>query len=588
MSVHSKSLWQHRRALNAVYRFAPDSLGRLTHTVKTAHRGAADFINTVGPIYTLAKTNAVFLTILTVFSVLGALLELGDVLVVGAIIDNLVDGADRTVHLFLFALLALFIVARHALVFVENGVSFVMQTRLSLRLRGKLFGSLLTRANQIGTNQNSPIRDIGELVHIETSSLSSVQSHITDDITDLINALLMLVVAIGLMIQFSGKLAAGFVLLATVWFVASMFFYPLAERYSRQVHNVTSKSRLHFIDGLSNSKLVKNLGIGALMVQQYLQQLLRESIVAGRVLRFNLWQDLYSSLLPVFMVLMSYAFGGMMVIQQEITVGQMVAFNLICSRAIMPLNRLLDIIMGFSSLKVASEKLLAELDLNHPLELQKGKTSVVKSPPATLTVNSISKCYADREVFRDLDLKLKAGELVVVEGASGSGKSTLLEILAGNTRPDRGSVHYGSTTVDEMSRCAIQLVSADPEFFVGTVADNLFIAVAEQPDKTLVDRCLRITECEHFIGKDQSGLTLILDDDETQYSRGELQRLALCRSLLLQPHLLLLDESMSGLGQIQALSIVNNIRQFWPHMTIVVASHRNELNSIADQRLLLN
>ena len=125
-----------------------------------------------------------------------------------------------------------------------------MQTRLSLRLRGKLFGSLLTRSNQ-----DTPTRNIGELVQIETASLSTVQSHITDDLTDLINAILILIVAIGLMIQFSARLAAGFAVLATVWFVVSLFFYPLAEKYSRQVHNVTSKSRLHFIDGISNSKL---------------------------------------------------------------------------------------------------------------------------------------------------------------------------------------------------------------------------------------------------------------------------------------------------------------------------------------------
>lgn len=583
MSVSTKPYWQHRRVFNAVSRLTPDSVSQLAETITAVRRGTVEFFNTFKPMYGLVRVNGVYLSVLTVFSVLGAVLVLGDVLVVGAIIDNLVNGSDLSIHLFLFALLTLFIVARHALVFVENGVSFFMQTRLSLRLRGKLFGSLLTRSNQ-----DTPTRNIGELVQIETASLSTVQSHITDDLTDLINAILMLIVAIGLMIQFSARLAAGFAVLATVWFVVSLFFYPLAEKYSRQVHNVTSKSRLHFIDGISNSKLVNNLGIVALMVQQYLQQLLRESIVAGRVLRFNLWQDLYSSLLPVLLVLMSYAFGGMMVIQHEITVGQMVAFNLICSRAIMPLNRLLDIVMGFSSLKVASEKLFAELDLSHPLVLQRGEVSTNRPPPATLTVNTLSKRYADKAVLHDIDLRLNAGELMVVEGVSGSGKSTLLELLAGNTTPDSGSVHYGSTTVAEMLRRDVQLVTADPEFFVGTVADNLLIAVAERPDKTLIDCCLHTAECEHFVGKDQSGLEKILDDDETLFSRGELQRLALCRSLLLQPRLLLLDESLSGLGQSQALSIVTNVRKLWPTMTIVVASHRNELNTIADQRLLLN
>ena len=254
----------------------------------------------------------------------------------------------------------------------------------------------------------------------------------------------------------------------------------------------------------------------------------------------------------------------------------------------MPLNRLLDIVMGFSSLKVASEKLFAELDLSHPLVLQRGEVSTNRPPPATLTVNTLSKRYADKAVLHDIDLRLNAGELMVVEGVSGSGKSTLLELLAGNTTPDSGSVHYGSTTVAEMLRRDVQLVTADPEFFVGTVADNLLIAVAERPDKTLIDCCLHTAECEHFVGKDQSGLEKILDDDETLFSRGELQRLALCRSLLLQPRLLLLDESLSGLGQSQALSIVTNVRKLWPTMTIVVASHRNELNTIADQRLLLN
>lgn len=535
----------------------------------------------ISPLWRLLRQHAGYLTVLALFSTLGAVLVLGDVLVVAAIIDNLSTEASLDTHLLLFFLLFFFIVSRHCLVFIENGVSFALQTILSLELRGKLFGSIL-RAEK----EEMPPARVGEMVHLETATLSVVQSHLTDGVTNLFNSVLLLCVSVYLMFQFNTGLALIFLAAATVWFLVSLVFYPYFESHMENVYRVTSDSRAVFVDSMYNASLVNILGAGPQLVKKYLMQLLSESLVAGKLLRFNLLQDIYSSTLPVLLVLVSYLYGGYLVLAGEISLGQMVAFNLISSRAVAPLNSILDYAMGLSGLKVSCEKLFAQLDLDFPLQEKVTSRSFMNSTPNLLTHN-LGAAAGGRELFQKLNFKLEPASTVLVSGPSGSGKSTLLACLAGIKEPGDGEVRLSGVKTADVERNHIQLVPAQPVFFNLSVYQNLQLGLSVPLSDVELESYLSLTGCSRFVHRTDEGLHTVIEEDLSPFSKGELQRLALCRAISFRPAVLLLDEALSGLEQSLEREIIFRIQRRFPELILIIATHRTNLDDLPGHRITL-
>ena len=187
----------------------------------------------------------------------------------------------------------------------------------------------------------------------------------------------------------------------------------------------------------------------------------------------------------------------------------------------------------------------------------------------------IEKRYGRKRVLRGVDIAVPAGGFVVVTGPNGSGKTTLLRLLAGLAVPSRGNL-----TV-EVDRSRIGYLAHEPLVYRElTASENL----------DLFGRLYRIPERRERIGMllERFSLWDVRSERVSTYSRGMLQRLALCRALLHEPELLVLDEPYSALDDAGTMLLDRELEALVGARTVVVATHDpRRLEPLTSEKLAL-
>jgi len=192
-----------------------------------------------------------------------------------------------------------------------------------------------------------------------------------------------------------------------------------------------------------------------------------------------------------------------------------------------------------------------------------------------LTARRLGKRYGEKRVLRGIDLALPRGGFIVVTGPNGSGKTTLLRICAGLAQPTEGTIERSA------ERAQVGYLGHEPLVYRElTALENL----------ELYGRLYRIAERRERIGMllERFGLWEARQQRAGSYSRGMLQRLALCRTLLHEPELLILDEPYSALDEDGAALLDRELAELRSRAAFVVATHDPaRVDSLATARLAL-
>jgi ABC-type multidrug transport system ATPase subunit len=192
-----------------------------------------------------------------------------------------------------------------------------------------------------------------------------------------------------------------------------------------------------------------------------------------------------------------------------------------------------------------------------------------------IRARGLGKRFGEKDVLHGVDVDLADGGFLLVTGRNGSGKSTLLRLFAGLLRPSRGELAV------EAGRASIGYVAHEPLVYLElTALENL----------ELYGRLYRVPERRERSGMllERYGLWDVRHQRAGSYSRGMQQRLALCRALLHEPELLLLDEPFSGLDPEGSELLDRELRELHGRRTLAVSSHQPaQLEPLATVRLAL-
>jgi len=194
-------------------------------------------------------------------------------------------------------------------------------------------------------------------------------------------------------------------------------------------------------------------------------------------------------------------------------------------------------------------------------------------------------------VFKNININLPNHKMLVIKGASGSGKTTLQMVLIGMLSITSGKVSWGGVDLNDIDneyfRNKIGYMGPEPFIISGTIRENLMYGLHQKKSiEEVWDACMK-AEMNTFLKKNKRGLDLSLNEIGEGLSMGQKQRLGMARALLRDPQILILDEVTANLDPKTEASLVENIEKMKSNMTILVSTHSNAFDDIADQILEL-
>lgn len=274
--------------------------------------------------------------------------------------------------------------------------------------------------------------------------------------------------------------------------------------------------------------------------------------------------------------------GGFLVIQGQMTLGQLVAAELIVTLIVASVAKLDKQFEGFYDLLTSMDKLGHLFDL--PVEPSSGAMHLGRTGPAGIALRHVSFAYGHEVVLSDLHFEVSPGEIIALTGPAGCGKSTLLDLLFRLTEPAAGRVMIDDLDLSDLRpdvlRQNVALVRGI-EVLEGSLAENIHL---DRPEITTTG----VRDVLRRVGLDDDRLDTQLTRDGRPLSDSQLWRLMLARAFVARPRLLLIDGLLDGLTDDAALTLMQTLKEMRTSCSIVIATNRPAIIEQCDREWRLD
>ncbi|TIC78687.1 ABC transporter ATP-binding protein [Nocardioides sp. GY 10127] len=541
----------------------------------------------VGRVAGLFRPHRAALALVVVLIVTSSLASLASPFLVRAVIDDALPTGD--VRLLLLCVLGMVLVAVVTAVLGvgQTWISTAVGQKVMHRLRSDLFTHLQRQSvgfftrTRGGEIQSRVINDIGSMQSVVTSTATSIASNVT-----------IVVGSIVAMLALSWRLA-----------LVTLVVLPPAVILSRQTaklrYAVTTARQKKLADlhvqveeGLSVSgvQLTKTLGAGPALAERFrrtssdLVDLEVRSQLAGR------WR--MASMTVVFAVVPAtlYLAAGFPATSGGMTIGTLVAFVALQSQLFRPLAQLLNVGVDVTASLALFSRLFEYLDL--PVEIDDPAHPVpLGEPRGEVDLDHVTFAYGDSPVLRDVTLHVPAGGSLALVGETGSGKSTLASLVARLHDPTSGAVRVDGIDLRDLTLAdvarTVGVVTQETYLLHATVAENLRHARPEATDADLEEAC-RAARIHDVIASLPDGYDTMVGSRGHRFSGGERQRLAIARTLLRDPRVLVLDEATSALDNTTEREVQEALDRLAHGRTTITIAHRLSTVRDADQIVVLD
>ena len=285
--------------------------------------------------------------------------------------------------------------------------------------------------------------------------------------------------------------------------------------------------------------------------------------------------------------------GCFAVMDGEMTTGALVACSILSSRMLAPISQITGILGRLQQAKVA-KKSLDEL-MQKPVD-QADQAHLVHKEVLNgeYELKNVMFQYTEEDPRPSLairQLKIKAGEKIAILGRNGAGKSTLLQILSAMQFPTNGSVHLDGLDISLIDHADVRrdmgLLNQNAHLFYGTIRENLTLGAPLARDEDIL-KALKVTGALSFVQEKKEGLDHLVLEGGVGFSGGQRQALLLARLLIRQPNILLLDEPTAAIDDVAEKQLIDHLKGWLSHRTLVVATHRRAVLELVDRIIVMN
>lgn len=460
---------------------------------------------------------------------------------------------------------------------VRNYIFIHTTSKIDARLGARIFKHLISLPLVYFEN-----RKVGNII-ARVRELDQIREFIANKSVTVLLDLLFSIVFVGMMMLYSVKLALiaiGFVsIIATLYF----FITPKLRTRLEEKFQMGAQSNAYLVESVTGMQTVKSLAIEGSM-QRLWEDYLGKYVNSGFKLA-NLSNNLsgISGALQKLMTLSILYFGVGLVIDNKLSVGQLIAFQMFAGQFSAPIMRLVGLWNEFQQALLSVDR-LGDI-LNSPPEQVNDKAITLSRLEGNVLFDKVSFKYVPNSplVLKGLKLHVNPGKSVGVVGRSGSGKSTLTKLLQRLYLPNEGAIYVDGVDIRHVNpvwlRHNIGVVLQDNYLFSGTIKENIAYALPGVSMERIIE-VSKIAGAHEFISEFPQGYDTIVGERGSSLSGGQRQRVAIARALLSNPKILIFDEATSALDYESEKIIQDNLKMIKSGRTMFIVAHR--LSTVRD------
>ena len=261
----------------------------------------------------------------------------------------------------------------------------------------------------------------------------------------------------------------------------------------------------------------------------------------------------------------------------DLSVGLMLAVFGYLWIMMTPTQDLINFQYTLATAKASCKRVNSIFLMEQEPKINSKKDPFKESDAVEVELKSVSFGYeADKEILKEINIKIQAGQKIAIVGPSGSGKTTLANLIVGFYPPSKGEIFYNKTPSQEVSlnkiRENIYLILQNPKLFNDTLEFNL--TLGNSYSKEEIQRALQIARLEEVVAKLKDGLHTKVGVDGVKLSGGQRQRVAIARMVLINPKMVILDESTSALDTHTEAELFRELEEYLKSKTLITIAHR--------------
>ncbi len=433
-------------------------------------------------------------------------------------------------------------------------------------------------------------RRSGEIVS-RLEDIQTIKELISELIVSLPSQICIAIFSLGLMLFYSAKLTLLVVVIAVIMTISTFFLLPTLQQKIRQLLVLDAENQGILVESFKGALALKTTTAEPQFWDEFQNRFGRLANHSLTTTHIGIINNRFSSLISGIGSVSLLWVGSLLVIAQQMTIGQLLASYALSSNVWDLISFLIDFIDDITRAQTATQRFTEVID-STPETLADDKKPFVTIPDdADIICHQVNFCYPGRiELLENFSLTMPGGKVIALIGESGCGKTTLAKVIAGLYPLQSGNIRLGEYNLSDLSLVSLRqqviLIPQDAHFWSRSIVENFRLGTPHIPFESIVQAC-KIAEADQFISKLPDKYQTVLGEFGSNLSGGQKQRLAIARAIVTDPPILILDESTSGLDPISETKVLNNLLSHRQGKTTILISHRPSVVQLADWIVML-
>jgi ATP-binding cassette subfamily C protein len=426
----------------------------------------------------------------------------------------------------------------------------------------------------------SRLRDIREINQLVSQAIISLPSEF-----------FIALVSLWFMLFYSWKLTIAAAVIAVLMTLSTIIFLPTLQQKTRRVLVTDAENQGVLVETFKGALTLKTTNAAPQAWEEFQSRFGRLANVTFRTIQIAIYNNVFSGLVSSIGSIALLWFGSRLVIGDDLTIGQLLAFNSMNGNFTTFIKTTITFVDEFTRAKTATERLTEVIDAT-PETPEDSKKPFAKIPDAAdIICTNLNFHHTGRvNLLTDFSLTIPGGKVTALIGKSGCGKSTLAKLIASLYSLQSGNIRIGIYNLQDLSldclRQQVILVPQEPHFWSRSILENFLFSYPNATFEQIVAAC-QIANADEFITQLPDKYQTVLGEFGANISGGQRQRLAIARAIVTDPPILILDESTGALDPVGEAEVLDKLLFHRQGKTTIMISHRPRVINRADWIVLL-